>query len=119
MFCFLARQWASHPAIVRAPLFIFRSVANGNISLRQLVAGNRVHLRWPVQDFERSGDRCSARLRPSRQSFILLKMPHFPGSDAVYVSAKDSSGDVAGQPIMTMKTSRTKSAMAMSLKSVA
>ena len=39
--------------------------------------------------------------------------------DAAYVSAKDSSGDDAGQPTITKNTSRTKSAIATSLKSVA
>jgi hypothetical protein len=35
---------------------------------------------------------------------------------SMYVSAKDSSGEVVGHPIITKNTSRTKSTMAMSLK---
>ena len=42
-----------------------------------------------------------------------------PVSYSGIVSAKDSSGDVAGQPTMTRKTSRTKRAMARSFQSVA
>src|ERR1019366_9874126 len=37
-------------------------------------------------------------------------------SGVTYVSAKDSSGEVAGQPIMTRNMSSTKRATAMSLK---
>src|SRR5689334_8814824 len=67
----------------------------------------------PFADWHRRGQISRRFVRQVTSS------PHDRLASSTWISANDSSGEVVGQPTSTKRTSMTKRAIAMSLKSVA